>query len=223
MTTVTLKSSAADEGTSFNRMTADPTDSAYYSKGTRIYLREVRSTDVTERYYRWMNDPDVNQYLETRFVPRSLENIASFVRQMDGKDDEPFFAICDLQTDEHIGNIKIGPINWRHRHADVSLLIGEKRFWGKGIASEAIALVTRIGFEYLNLNRLKAGCYSQNEGSARAFEKCGWHREGLMRGHFLLNGQETDAIILGIRAADYFAAREKSSGQLPDQGRTDRS
>ena len=172
--------------------------------GTRVYLREVRQSDVNERYYAWLNDPEVNQFLETRFVPQSLESIAEFVKRMSGKSDEPFFAICTTDGEEHIGNIKIGPINWRHRHADVSLLIGEKRFWGKGYATEAIGLVTKFGFEVLNLMKLEAGCYEENEGSARAFEKCGYAREGLLRGHLLLNSHETNCIRLGLRAADYF-------------------
>jgi [ribosomal protein S5]-alanine N-acetyltransferase len=176
--------------------------------GSRIHLREVRLSDVNERYYRWMNDPEVNRYLETRFVPQSLESIGEFVRHMTGKSDEPFFAICTNEGSEHIGNIKIGPINFRHRSADISLLIGEKSFWGKGYASEAISLVTKFGFEVINLNKLEAGCYEENEGSARAFEKCGYIREGLLRGHLLLNGRETNCVRLGLRASDYFARQQ---------------
>jgi len=173
-------------------------------RGTRLYLREVRQSDVTERYYRWLQDPEVNRYLETRFVLWSLEKIAEYVSRMDGKQDEVFFAICTLEDDEHIGNIKVGPINRMHQHADVSLLIGEKQYWGKGYATEAIALATRYAFETLNLNKLKAGCYAENEGSARAFEKCGYRREGLLRGHYFINGSETDAVQLGLRVADYW-------------------
>jgi ribosomal-protein-alanine N-acetyltransferase len=172
--------------------------------GARSYLREVRLSDVNERYLSWMNDSAVNQFLETRFVPQSLDSIADFVKRMTGRQDEPFFAICTVDGQEHIGNIKIGPINYRHRHADVSLLIGEKQYWGKGYATEAIGLITRFGFEVLNLNKLEAGCYEQNEGSARAFEKCGYSREGLLRGHLYLNGRETNCIRLGLRSAEYF-------------------
>jgi ribosomal-protein-alanine N-acetyltransferase len=177
--------------------------------GSRTYLREVRSRDVNERYYRWLNDSEVNRYLETRFTPRSIRNIAEYVAHMDGKEDEPFFAICTLDGDEHIGNIKLGPVNWRHRYADIALLIGEKRYWGKGYATEAIGLVTAFGFEVLNLNKLKAGCYAENEGSARAFEKCGYVREGLQREQYLIDGRPTDAILLGMTASDYFRLNPK--------------
>lgn len=171
--------------------------------GTRLFLREVRIEDVTPRYYQWMNDPEVTQYLETRFVPQSLSQIAVFVKSKDGAVNEPFFAICRRDTNEHIGNIKIGPINWLHRHADISLLIGEKSCWGKGYASEAISLVTQFGFERLGLNKLRASCYGQNEGSARAFERAGYTREGLLKGWFFSKGNESDMILLGIRAEDW--------------------
>jgi [ribosomal protein S5]-alanine N-acetyltransferase len=179
----------------------------YYLSGERIYLREVRLSDVNERYYSWLNDPEIYQYLETRFIPRSLENIAEFVKRMDGKENEPFFAICLRENDLHIGNIKLGPINWRHRSADISLLIGDKECWGKGFASEAVQVITDYGFRILNLNKVKAGCYDNNIGSAKAFEKNGYVREGLLREQFISQGKKIDMIILGMTATDYWGRK----------------
>lgn len=172
-------------------------------KGKRIYLREVRVSDVNEKYYRWLNDPEVSRYLETRFVSQSMENILEFVKSKSGSPNEPFFAICLKEDNNHIGNIKLGPINWNHRNADVSLIIGEKNCWGKGYATEAIKLVTSYAFHELNINKLKAGCYAENLGSARAFKKCGYRQEGLLKGHVFNNGKETDLILLGVRKADF--------------------
>lgn len=177
--------------------------------GERIYLREVRLSDVGEQYYSWMNDPEVVQYLETRFHPRSIENITEYVRAMDGKADEPFFAICLNENDKHIGNIKLGPINWQHRHADISLLVGDKACWGKGFATEAIRLVTEFAFGELNLNKLKAGCYGDNQGSAKAFERCGFHREGLLQEHFWSKGEYVDSILLGLTRSKFLLQGKK--------------
>ena len=179
-------------------------DKAYYLSSERIYLREVRLNDVNERYYSWLNDPDVYQFLETRFVPRSLDNIADFVKRMDAQESEPLFAICMRENDLHIGNIKLGPVNWHHRHADISLFIGDKNYWGKGLAKEAIQVITNYGFQLLNLNKLKAGCYDVNLGSAKAFERCGYQREGLLRSHVISHGKCHDVILLGITAQDYW-------------------
>ena len=179
------------------------TNGSYFIEGERIYLREVRITDVNENYYKWLNDSAVNQYLETRYVPQSLENIKNYVEKMDGNPDEIFLAICFKENDQHIGNIKLGPINWIHRFADISLLVGEKSYWGKGIATEAIKILVKFGFDVLNLHKLKAGCYSNNIGSSKAFTKVGFVQEGLLTKQWIVNGQYQDEILLGLCCEDW--------------------
>ncbi|QLE59137.1 GNAT family N-acetyltransferase [Nostoc sp. TCL26-01] len=178
-----------------------------FIQGARVFLREVRQSDVNETYYQWLNDPEINRYLETRFVHRSLDNISEYVKIMDAKEDEPFFAICLNDNQEHIGNIKLGPINCHHRNADVSLFIGKKELWGQGYAAEAIALVTEFAFKKLNLNKLKAGCYAMNLASAKAFIKCGYQQEGLLRGQVIVDAQDMDVILLGMRAVDFWNSK----------------
>jgi ribosomal-protein-alanine N-acetyltransferase len=172
--------------------------SAHFIQGSRLYLREVRISDVNEAYYRWMNDPAVTRYLESRFHPNSLEQLRDYVQQKLHDSNSLFLAIVLIEGDRHIGNIKLGEINWIHRFGDVGLLIGERECWGKGYATEAIGLITRFAFTSLNLHRLTAGCYASNPGSARAFLCNGWQEEGRRRSQYFCEGRYDDAILLGI-------------------------
>ena len=52
-------------------MTAPSVYSPFLS-GRRLYLREVRPEDANDNYYRWMSDPEVTRFLESRFFPNSL-------------------------------------------------------------------------------------------------------------------------------------------------------
>lgn len=165
--------------------------------GERIYLREVRPSDVNDTYYRWMNDPEITQYLESRFYPNSTEALQEYVKDFQGNKDNIFFAIVLKENHMHIGNIKIGPINWFHRLADIGVMLGEKDSWGKGYASEAISLLSEHAFRTLNLHKLTAGCYKPNEGSLRAFEKAGFETEGVRKEHCFFNGKYVDAVLLG--------------------------
>lgn len=169
-----------------------------YLEGERIYLREVRPSDVNENYYRWMNDPEITQYLESRFYPNALESIQDFVKGKLGDRESAFFAIVLKDSDRHIGNIKIGPVNWIHRIADIGLMIGDKASWGKGYATEAIRLVTEYGFKTLNLHKITASCYASNQGSAKAFVKVGFFEEGVRKSHSFSYGKYEDVILLGI-------------------------
>jgi ribosomal-protein-alanine N-acetyltransferase len=169
-----------------------------FLEGERIYLREVRLSDVNERYYNWMNDSEVTQYLEKRYIPQSMENIRNFVIEKDGSTDELFFAICLIENDLHIGNIKLGPINWIHRFGDISLLIGDKTYWGQGFATQAIRLVVTFAFETLNLHKLRAGYYAGNIGSGKAFIKNGFKQEGILKNQWFIQNQWMDEILLGL-------------------------
>jgi len=174
-----------------------------FIEGGQIYLREVRTSDVGENYYRWLNDPEVNRYLETRYIPRSLQNIREFVERMDGNQDEIFLAICLKGDHRHVGNIKLGPINWIHRFGDVSLLIGEKSCWGKGAGTEAIRALTAFAFDVLNLNKLRAGCYEDNTASARAFMKAGFMQEGVLKRQWQADGRFQDELLFGLCREDW--------------------
>ncbi len=171
-------------------------------EGERIYLRQVRLSDVNETYHRWMNDTEVTQFTESRFSANTIEALREYVTRMVGDKDNLFLAIALKENDRHIGNIKLGSINWIHRFGDIGILIGEKDCWGKGYATEAIRVLTRYAFKKLNLHRLVAGCYATNIASAKAFLKVGWQQEGVQKKQYLVEDSYVDTIILGITNPD---------------------
>lgn len=167
-------------------------------QGERLILRPLTEADVTDQYIAWLNDPEVNRFLETRFERHDAATVARFVRdKMDSPTDHLFGMFLD-HGQRHIGNIKLGPVNVHHATAPISLFIGDKTAWGKGYAQEAIALVTRFGFMDKGLHKLEAGCYEHNHGSRRAFEKCGFLVEGTLKSHRISEGERTDVILLGL-------------------------
>ena len=183
-------------------MTSGVSDEGHFIEGSRIYLRGVCPDDVDARYHRWMNDPEVTRFLESRFVPKTQSELRDFVVDLIGSVHAVFLAIVLKENGTHIGNIKLGNIDWIHRFADVGLLIGEKDCWAKGYATEAIKLATEYAFGTLNLGRLTAGVYSANTGSLRAFEKAGWEREGVQKLHYFCEGGYVDRILMAANRSD---------------------
>ncbi len=163
----------------------------------RIYLRKLTARDVNERYCSWMNDPQVNRFLESRFQSHSIKSLKEFLRGIQKDKHTFFFAIILKKGGRHIGNIKLGPINTAHSVADIGILIGEKDCWGKGYATDAIILLVDYAFSRLNLHKVTAGCYAPNTGSLKAFRKAGFLQEGLRVKHCLCEGRYVDDILLG--------------------------
>ncbi len=173
--------------------------------GDRLYLRPIRQTDVSQRYCDWLNDSEVNRYLETRYQAQTMDDIAEFVRQKIASMDEYLTAICLNDGDRHIGNIKLGPVRARHELADVSLFIGDRNCWGMGYASEAIACITRFALMDLNLNKVSASIYGGNQGSYHAFIKAGWRHEAILRKHYVHDDGPMDIILMGLCRDEYEA------------------
>lgn len=75
--------------------------------------------------------------------------------------------------------------------AEIGYWIGEP-FWGKGIATKAVALITEYGFNQLDLNRIYAGVFENNISSMKVLEKNGFEKEGIFKNAILKNGKVCD-------------------------------
>jgi Acetyltransferases, including N-acetylases of ribosomal proteins len=77
------------------------------------------------------------------------------------------------------------------KSAEVGYFIGEP-YWNKGIASQAVRLITRYGFESLGLIRIYTGVFEYNPASMKVLEKCGFTREAIFRKSIWKNDQIWD-------------------------------
>ena len=168
----------------------------------RLYLRPLGDEDCTQAYADWLNDPEINRYLETRFAVQTPDSVRDFVRLVNAREGEHLFGIFLLAGDRHIGNIKVGPIGTRHPLADISLFIGDRGSWGKGYASEAIRVLSRHAFDVLGVKKLSASMYAPNFGSYHAFKKAGYREEGRRRRHYMVEDRLCDVIELGLCPED---------------------
>ncbi len=154
----------------------------------------MREDDIDERYVGWFADNIVTQFLEARDL--SVQDCRKFWRDGIQSGEHFMYAICLNGEDRALGTVKIGPINLKHRTSDLVTLIGERSMWGKGIASEAITLGSRIAFEVYGIRKLWGSIYADNIGSIKAYTRGGWVIEARMKGQFLREGQPMDEIIV---------------------------
>lgn len=164
----------------------------------QLVLRTLREKDASLAYLGWLSDPNINTYLEARFnPPRSLSELATYIADVNASSHSLLLGIFLANGDCHIGNIKLGPIDWNHKVGDVGFLIGDPLQWGKGYASKAIALLSDFAFAQLGLIKLTAGCYAENKGSCRALQKAGFVEEGRRISQWVVAGGRQDGILLG--------------------------
>ena len=73
-----------------------------------------------------------------------------------------------------------------------------KPFWGQGIMTAVVQRVCQHAFEEFGLVKITAHVFTHNSASARVLEKCGFNEEGLLRKHFLKDGQFIDARLFAL-------------------------
>ena len=164
-------------------------------QGKQVYLRLISSEDVSEEYVKWMNDYEVTRYTESKYIQFSRANLIEYVNRVNDESNY-MFAVFANESEKHIGNIKLGNINWIHRYGDVGLIIGDKEYYGKGIATESISLVSEFAFNHLNLHKIWCGIYKNNVGSIRAFEKSGYEVYATEKSKYFFEGRYVDAVYM---------------------------
>lgn len=174
-----------------------------YIVGNKIYLRPLVRDDLNEVYLSWLNDPEVNCYLESGLFPTTMDSLKRFYDQVTGSADQVILAMIDRETDKHIGNVKLGPISWVHRRATFGILIGDKQFWGRGIGTEATKLMVEYGFFRLNLKRVDLGVYACHEAALRLYQKIGFKVEGRFREDLFLGDRYEDRLWMGLLRSEY--------------------
>jgi ribosomal-protein-alanine N-acetyltransferase len=146
---------------------------------TPRFVLETRGESFAfESYAHWLNDEEVNRFLETRFSEATESQLKNYVEAMQASPDNFLFSIVVKEDDRHIGNIKVGPVNRRHHTAAVGFFIGDKVWWGRGAAREVISAVSQWAFYEEKLLKLTAGSYASNIGSIKALEASGFLQEG---------------------------------------------
>jgi ribosomal-protein-alanine N-acetyltransferase len=165
----------------------------------RLLLRNLTEADVTESYFSWLNDPEVLRYLEARFYKLGhIKELCAFVKKVNESSDTLMLGIFIKDTNRHIGNIKLGPINFQHSRAEIGFLIGDRKSWKLGYASEAIQAVSQFGMYHLNLAKISAGCYETNVGSKKALLNAGFTQVATIPNNVVSDGVRVGSLMFAL-------------------------
>jgi [ribosomal protein S5]-alanine N-acetyltransferase len=143
----------------------------------RVVLRRVRPSDAEGIFEEYAGDADVTRYLTWR-PHNSVSSVAEFIAVLCDKWESGRAYAWVITID---GDRACGMISARvHAHmVEIGYALA-KRHWGNGYMSEAISGVAEWALTQPSLYRIWASCDIENVASARALEKAGFRREGVL-------------------------------------------
>ena len=165
----------------------------------KLRLKKLKISDVNFEYLSWMNDYEVTKFTEQKFKKHSLLDVKNFVKEKQISKEEFLYGIFIKEKSHsiHVGNIKLGPINKIHRTAEISYIIGNKKFWGKGLGTLSVKKIITLAKKKFKLKKLIAGCYQNNYGSINVLKKNLFKKEAELKSQIIFESKRISKLVFG--------------------------
>ena len=166
-----------------------------FREGQTVNLRPIERADAPI-LRRWMNDPDITQYL-MRVFPLMEKGEEEWIDGLSGSTNNFALAIIAKEKKKLIGTIGLHQVNWRHRTAVTGTVIGEKEYLGKGYGTDAKMLLLDFAFNALDLYAVLSHVMAHNGRSLAYGNKCGYEEVARIPNWLRTNdGDRCDEVIL---------------------------
>ena len=155
----------------------------------------------------WRNDERTRRWARQTF-PQPFENQKKMILEADfsTKAKDLPFAVWLNAEKRAIGTAGLNGIDWVNRNCWLGLAIGDKDWWGRGIAGEAGTLLFDYAFGELGLHKIITGVNSQNRRSLGATSKF-FTLAGIQHEESFIDGQYFDSNIFEIFDRDWIKMR----------------
>ena len=136
----------------------------------KVRLRSLCLADAPTSLV-WRNDPDVWTYTHAagRAGPR-LEDEVEWIHRAIGDQTCRRFAIT--ADERYVGNVYLTDI--ADGSAEFHIFIGDKAFWGRGVARAATRQILNVGFCELKLDRINLGVHLENAAARHLYHSLGF-------------------------------------------------
>jgi len=171
----------------------------------KFRLRPPKAEDIPV-YTGFLAQPEISVWLDDS---AQFPITAAQVEAILFRDAWCLWAIeCDGQL---AGVTSLYDPNLAHNTARLSIVVGDRRYWGKGLGTAAVNEVVRHGFLALGLRKINSDYLRPNDGARIVHERAGFTEEGTLREDAWRNGEWVDRVLLSYLQRDYFAQHPVAS------------
>ena len=168
-------------------------------RSEKFFLKPFTFKDIQKEYIGWLNDTVVNQYLEIRFEKQTLKTAEAYINSFNNRKDKFLWGIYSLDNKKLIGTTSLYNMNTHHGLIHISIMIGNKNYWGTSATMETKTIVINYAFSKLKVRKVLAGTYAVNMSMNFTLKKLGFEIEGkLIQNRLLKNGKYCDELKWGL-------------------------
>lgn len=162
--------------------------------GNKIILRAISLAD-SKLLMDLINDAETEKMLGGSSFPVSPEGQEKWIQSQIGRQNvlRCIVALKD-NIEAGLGAVILSDISYKNGVAQIHIKMDKENGRGKGYGTDALNTMVAYAFDELRLNCVYAEVLEYNQISQRLFEKCGFHRDGLLRSRVFKDGKYNDVI-----------------------------
>ncbi|TKJ17316.1 hypothetical protein CEE44_02150 [Candidatus Woesearchaeota archaeon B3_Woes] len=177
-------------------------------EGHMVIIKPISKKEINKTYLSWLNDSQINKYLEVRHNKQTINGIFDYVNSHRSRENSEVFAIF-TKKGIHIGNIGV-IYDKDNKYVEYGIMIGNKKAQMLGLGGEATILMFEFLFKNKGFRKIFNGVISKNESSWKLFESIGSTREGILRGQCICSSKKPcDVYLYGILRKEWLNSRKK--------------
>jgi len=131
----------------------------------------VPSAESFDEYLSWMNGQE-NEFIESARKDFSIHELNEFVIEKNQVSNAILIGVFSRKGNEHVGNVKFEPIDFRLNTAWMGILIGNSNFKGKGFSQEIITASCDYLSRVHQIYEIYLGVHPKNIAAVNAYKKC---------------------------------------------------
>ncbi len=160
-------------------------------------IRPFKTSDA-ELWQTWDIDHEVQAFMPEPFnEPQEIKEQYAYIKACDA-DEEGYYWSIETKDGVTIGTIALTEYNDYHGVANLGIVIGDKNYWGKGVATETITTLVDYAFTNLNLFYISAEVEEGNIPMMNVLEKVGFKQDGLFESARVKNGGRISVLHFSI-------------------------
>ena len=163
----------------------------------KISFEQVRRKDLS-LLKKWRNAHEIWKF-NMQYTLLNSKNQDEWFTRLNQKTNSKMFIVS---TNNEIIAI-CGFVKVEDKNASVAIIIGNKKFRGKGIGKNILKRLLEIGFNNLNYNRIEAEIIEYNINSIKFFESMNFIFECRYREALWRNGKWNDVLVYSILKNDF--------------------
>ncbi len=169
-----------------------------FPKKTRNLIFRLHKKEDIFYWLKWLNNKEVTKMMSRINPPITQETEEEFFENSKKNLKTLRLTVLDKKTKKPIATVGLDIDLDNEKKANFGFIIGDKSYWNKGLGTEILQTMIKIGFEKIGLIKICSKIFIENKASQRVHEKCGFQLIGITKKEALKKDGWHDCCLMEI-------------------------